>query len=248
MKKVLLIITSLTMILLFLGCTSQEEEELNEFGLLQRSNDIMGSADSLHINFSRDMFISAFGFGTNVDMEGVAYIQKPNRRDVYIRTEISADFMETTHQSTAYFRNNHLYVIDHTTENIYQSQISQDEFLNDFSSNLIDTEIDEEEVLTSSFENLDEDGFRLRFELNDAAIVRTLALQGEEIDTTAMRNGQFRLTVYLDEDYQQTHVFLHITLTHLRPQNNSFETVELTIEMEIVSINDVVIEFPDDFN
>lgn len=235
-------------IFLLLGCTSDEEEELNEFGLLQRSNDIMDSADSLHISFSRDMFTTAFGFGTNVNMEGDVYIQRPGRNDTFLRADISADFMEVIRRSTAYFRGDELYIIDHTTGDVYRSQISLEDFLSDFSSNTIDTNVLEEDVLASSFERLDEGGFKLRFELNDEAIVRTLTLQGEEIEAETMRNGQFLLTIYLNEDYQQTQVFLHITLSHERAHNSSLETIELVMDMEVISIGEVVIEFPDDFN
>jgi len=247
MKKTLPIIASFTVILLLLGCRSEVEVELDEFELLNRSNEIMALADSLHLSFSRDMSTTAFGFGTSMTMEGDVYIQNPDQANVFLRTDISADFMEMIVRSTAYFRSNELYIIDHITNTVYRSQVNADDFLNNFSSNTIDTNVYEEEVLDSSFEQLDGGGYRLRFKLDNHAIARTLIVQGEEVDVDAMRSGQFLLTVYLNENYQQTQVYLHITLTHERSDNHIIESIALVMEMEVVSINSITIDFPDDF-
>ena len=242
MKKLLTTVTSIVLLLSLTACSDREEEVYDELGLLQRSNEVMDSADSIHIAFLRNMSMSTFDFGMDIAIEGQLYLQWLNR-DLNLRSTISADFMGSSQQSTTYFRDGQLFVMNDYTGVTHQTQMNSTEVLAIFSSNLIDTNIHEEDIIYSSFEELDDGGFRLMFKLDHPATIRLLALQGEDIIDEHVHTGHFTLIVYLDDDYRQTEVLADIHLTHLN--HGVLEEIELTMDMQIISINDVIVEFPE---
>ena len=242
MKKKLSIILSIAILIVLTAC-GNNDIAIDEFILLERSNEKLSSADSYHARFSQDFFVSTFGFGSVVDIDGEVFIEAPLSDTPRFKSLINAHFLDVSLQTTTYFHEGNMYVIDHQSDEITVTSIDKNEVLKGFESNLINTLLQEEQIITSSYSMTENNGFILEFELNHLAIVDVLETQGELIEIENIRSGSFTLLIYLDESYQQTDVHLHIELSHNR-QQIEIETIVLVKHVEFLQINNVRFNHP----
>ena len=240
MKKARQLIV-LTLLLILTAC-NQEEEKIDQFILLERSNAMISDADSFHASFTQDLLVSTFGFGSVVNLEGDVLIKRNTTTQPRMKSNISAHYMDVSNYTISFFAEAVPTVINETTGQTRQELTTYEAAYDGMLSNLVDTHLMHDEIISSYFIELP-DGYELTFILNNDALIRQLGAIGEVVEEKNIRSGRFQIKISLDENLQQTDVMLQIEVTHFR-ERIGLESINLSMRSQILQLNDVEISLP----
>lgn len=247
MKRVLCLLTAILMIFAMTSCATIGGTKLTMYQMYVKANDAMKDADSVRMDMSMDMNITAEGETISMVMSGtVAEIIK-SATDIDMEMDMQLEMMDMTMDTKTYYTGG-VYYMEMMGQK-YKMPMSIEDMMSQTSTEIIS--FPESAIKNEAITDL-EDGKEISFTLDSAALNDELTKQLGSLesvlgDTSSnMSFGDVDLKVVIGKD--DTFKSVHMLFTFDMDIEGTIATAECAVDMTNLQIGGVTIDFPDDLD